>query len=100
VTWEIPLGVKPRPSVFAGTGLGLLGYTDRRAQDATGVNGSKRQRDLSYSLDLGGAWPVTKWFGVVAGVSGQVVSSNNKFERYIRYSYRLVTGTLGVTLRF
>lgn len=100
MTWDLPFGEKLHPSVYAGTGIGLQSYTDRVVQDQYGVNGDDTQLDQIYSLDLGGNYPIFKWLGVVAGVSGSVVRSNNKYEQYIKYSYELLTASLGVTLRY
>lgn len=100
LAYQLPIGEELHPSVSFGVSAGIRNYTDRRAQDAGGVNGDDKQSDTTMAVNLGANYPVTKWLGVVAGASGQKVSSNNKFEQYLKYSYDLLTVTLGLTAQY
>ena len=95
-TWETPLGSELHPSISGGLGLGLQGYTDRRAQDSAGKNLSRRQRDFTYSANLGAEWPFTKWLSATLGVNGEATRSNNRFEKYVKYSYEILGVYLGI----
>jgi len=99
-TYQLPFGESLHPSVNTSLGAGLRNYSSRHAQDANGVNLKPKQSESTLSADLGVNWPINKWLGVVGGLGGEMVKSNNKFTRYLKYSYNLASVSLGLTAKY
>jgi len=96
---QLPLGEELHPRIDFGMGVGRRKY-DRHAQDAAGQNLKAGQADNTLTATLGLNVPINKMFGVVAGVTRQMVSSNNLFEKYVKYNYELTAVSLGMTAKF
>jgi hypothetical protein len=99
VSVQLPFGESLHPRVDCGVGLGMRRY-DRHAQDVAGQNLKPTQADNTLAANLGTNIPLNKVFGISAGLSWQKVTSNNKFERYVKYSYDLTAVSLGMTAKF
>jgi hypothetical protein len=101
VQWRLPFG---EPGMEPAVRLGLTGlarqYPYRYTQDSAGHNLATKQMDQELDVVIGGSMPLTKRFRLTSSFSQRFASSNNHFERYIQYSYRLFTAAVGVAFTY
>lgn len=93
---KVLVGRPRRPvAVTLGAGWKRRRYPHRPPQEATGAYASGALTQTEWSFEGALSWPVAPRFNLLFTVQRASSSSNQRFERYFRYSYEAMNALAG-----
>lgn len=75
-------------------------YGNRKARTGGGAYTGENQCDLENTLGVSFKYPLDKNFNAVAGMSYTTVDSNMKYQDYVKYNFRIISASAGVSMSF
>jgi len=78
----------------------LRNYKDRKARESDGSYLVDNQKDMENTIGLNLKYPITKQLNAVGGISYLVSDSNMKYQEYIKYNYRILNVSVGVSYSY
>jgi hypothetical protein len=100
-TFNLAWGDKKRPvTVSASFNYTHLTYLNRQAEDSSGVYTGDRLQQDSYTMGLGGSYPIGPGFYFKVQTNLLWARSNNTDETEYAYNYRTANYLMGFTYEF
>ncbi|MFH1824236.1 MAG: hypothetical protein ABH873_03305 [Candidatus Firestonebacteria bacterium] len=78
----------------------IRSYKDRKASESDGSYLADSQKDMENTLGLSLKYPIMQQLNAVAGISYLVSDSNMKYQEYIKYNYRILNVSVGVSYSY
>ncbi len=75
-------------------------YANRKARTSGGAYTSDNQSDTENTIGISFKYPVDKNFSLVAGFSYMAVDSNMKYQDFVKYNFKIVSASAGVSMSF
>lgn len=78
----------------------LRNYGSRKARTAGGTYTADNQSDTENTVGASFKYPLDKNLSAVAGLSYMLVDSNMKYEDFVKYNFRIISISAGVSISF
>jgi len=76
----------------------LRNYAARDARNSAGTySATEKQRDVEHTIGASVKYPLSKGLNAVAGVTYFQTDSNMKYEQFVKYSYRILNMSAGLS---
>jgi len=75
-------------------------YGSRKARNADGVYSADNQSDLENTIGVSLRYPLDKSLSLVGGLSYMAADSNMKFQDFVKYNFKILGASAGVSASF
>lgn len=100
IIYSYPINNTKKISIRLGYTYLVRDYTDRKAQLSDGTYTDTDQRDTEQTFHIGLTYPLTRQLSLITSFDYTIADSNQKYEKYYRYSYDVYQMMSGLSFSF